>query len=251
MSAQQSMLRHNNQQLFSDHYLDALLPLSPDWQALAAAAAPARAEIARLLDAFTPSKSEAEVEQQLVRPILTLLGHTFAVQPALRTPDGTKRPDYLLYQDAAARDANANQTLTETLLAPGGLAVADAKYWDRPLDIALKGAGDPFTNKHPGFQIAFYIQHSGLAWGLLTNGRLWRLYGRDTAHKLDRFYEVDLPASRDYARGVGDTLKTQVYDALRHLAALVHAAYGLTPADLDLLWRTAPPRTPVGPDPAP
>ena len=35
----------------------------------------------------------------------------------------------------------------------------------------------------------------GIAWrGILTNGRLWRLYHKDTAHKQDRFYEVDLPS---------------------------------------------------------
>ena len=95
--------------------------------------------------------------------------------------------------------------------------------------------------------------HSGVTWGILTNGRLWRLYHRDTSHKLDRYYEVDLPAllasedpgaflyfyaffrraafdpgplalaallqaSRDYAAGVSETLKAQVYEALRHLA---------------------------------
>lgn len=109
------------------------------------------------------------------------------------------------------------------------------------------------TNKNPGFQISFYMQHAGTEWGILTNGRLWRLYHKDTAHKLDRFYEVDLhglatggdiqrflyfyaffhrPAfdehtlgvramlaeSVDYARSVGDSLKAQVYEALRHLA---------------------------------
>ena len=46
----------------------------------------------------------------------------------------------------------------------------------------------------PPYQIAFYMQHAGTEWGILTNGRLWRLYHKDTAHKLDRFYEVDLPA---------------------------------------------------------
>ncbi len=31
----------------------------------------------------------------------------------------------------------------------------------------------------------------------------------------------------------------------RRLAALVNGAYGLTPAEIDLLWRTAPPRMPI------
>jgi hypothetical protein len=65
----------------------------------------------------------------------------------------------------------------------------------RPLDQNLKRANvDPFTNKNPAYQIAFYIQHSGVEWGIVTNGRLWRLYHKDTAHKQDRFSEVDLPA---------------------------------------------------------
>jgi hypothetical protein len=68
-----------------------------------------------------------------------------------------------------------------------------------PFDKALTGAGaagagDIFNNKNPAYQIAFYVQHSGVAWGILTNGRLWRLVHKDTAHKLDRYYEVDLPA---------------------------------------------------------
>jgi hypothetical protein len=110
-----------------------------------------------------------------------------------------------------------------------------------------------FPNKNPGFQISFYMQHAGTEWGILTNERLWRLYHRDTVHKLDRFYEVDLHAlatgggveafpyfyaffhrsafdehplgvramleeSTEYARSVGDSLKGQVYEALRHLA---------------------------------
>jgi hypothetical protein len=87
---------------------------------------------------------------------------------------------------------------------------------------------------------------------MLTNGRLWQLYHKDTAHKQDRFYEVDLSALVDandaeaflyfyaffhraafepgpvslesllresaaYARGVGESLKSQVYDALKEL----------------------------------
>jgi hypothetical protein len=150
-------------------------------------------------------------------------------------------------------NANKIRTLDDDILRGRALAVGAAKYWERPLDVSLKGKGDPFSNKNPSYQIAFYVQHAGTEWGILTNGRLWRLYHRDTAHKLDRFYEVDLPAlarsgdtetflyfwaffrreafddgplglrammheSEEYARSVGDSLKGQVYDALRHLA---------------------------------
>ncbi len=271
---------HRNQQLFSDYYLNAILPQRPDWQALAGEAAPTLDAIRGIFDGYTPSNNEAQTERELVRPVLEALGHTFEVQAPLQTPDGTKRPDYVFYRDAAALNANKNATLNEANLRPGGFAVGDAKAWDRALDVALKDkekrpGSDPFSNKNPSYQIAFYVQHSGLEWGLLTNGRLWRLYHRESAHKLDRFYEVDLEAlvkggdaraflyfyaffrraafepqplgvaellraSTDYARGVGDTLKAQVYDALRHLAQgfLDYPANGLDsdPATLKAIY---------------
>ncbi|HEX5501120.1 MAG TPA: Eco57I restriction-modification methylase domain-containing protein [Thermomicrobiales bacterium] len=245
---------HHNQQLFSDYYLDVILPQRPDWRMLAAGVAPLMAQIAAVYARYEPSTNEAQLERDLVRPVLEALEHTFEVQAHLKTPDGTKVPDYVFYHDHAALVANKDKVLTDTLLQAGGLAVGDAKAWDRPLDVTLKTkSGDPFSNKNPSYQIAFYIQHSGLEWGILTNGRLWRLYHKDTAHKLDRFYEVDLPAllatndpdqfvyfaaffqraafdphplgvaallraSADYARGVSETLKAQVYEALRQLA---------------------------------
>ena len=248
--------RHRNQQLFSDYYLDTLLPQRGDWQMLSAAAEAAKAQIKAIFAGYVPSKSEAQTEHELVRPILAVLGHTFEVQTPLATPQGTKKPDYILYRDIGALNANKGAVLDEARLAAGGLAVGEAKYWDRPLDVTLQDAhraGDPFDNRNPSYQIAFYMLHSGVTWGLLTNGRLWRLYHRDTSHKLDRYYEVDLPAllasedpgafpyfygffrraafdpgplaltallqaSRDYAAGVSETLKAQVYEALRHLA---------------------------------
>jgi hypothetical protein len=93
-TAQPTGRPHRNQSLFSDHYLNATLPTRPDWRGLADEARPVLDEIAVLLESYTPSENEAQVEEELVRPVLRLLGHTFEVQPALATPEGTKRPDY-------------------------------------------------------------------------------------------------------------------------------------------------------------
>jgi len=249
-----SFAPHNNQQLFSDHYLDAILPQRPEWSTLVDGARPLMDAVRRIFESYTPSANEAQLENDLVRPLFLVLGHDFEVQPALKTPDGTKVPDYVFYVDAVARDANKNHILSDSLRRQGGIAVGDAKHWDRPLDLASRSKDeDLFNNKNPSYQIAFYVQHSGVDWGILTNGRLWRLYHRDTAHKLDLYYEVDLPyllengdsesflyfslffhrsafddqpvglrsmlrESQDYAFAVGDSLKSQVYDALWHIA---------------------------------
>ena len=171
---------HNNSQLFSDHYLDETLPQRQDWQDLLLEAAPIMNELTSLFQHYVPSDKEAQLEQDVIRPVLNMLGHTFEVQPSLATPDGTKVPDYVFYRDQDAVNANKGKRLDETLLQAGAFAVGDAKYWECPLDIAIKyKGGDPFTNKNPSYQIAFYIQHSGLDWGILTNGRKWRLYHRD------------------------------------------------------------------------
>lgn len=177
---------HNNQQLFADHYLNVTLPQRADWQLLQADAAAALAAITPIVTAFlrAPAQNEAQTEDDLIKPVLRILGHTAEVQAALKTPDGTKKPDYIFYRDQAALEANKSlKVLDERALAGRAFAVGDAKHWDRPLDRNRSGSGDPFTNKNPAYQIAFYMQHSGVEWGILTNGRLWRLYHKDTAHK--------------------------------------------------------------------
>ncbi len=243
-----------NQHLFSDHFLKENLPTRPQWQALREQAQPVMARIADLLSDFRRSSNEPQTERNLVRPVLELLGHTFDVQAPLATPDGNKKPDYVLYRDAESLRAKPEGVLTDELPDQGGIAVGDAKRWHRSLDTATRRrTGDAFSNKNPSFQIYYYMLHSGVTWGILTNGRQWRLYHRDTAHKLDHFYEVDLEElvgtgdvgrflyfyaffrrtafddgplslaailkeSADYARSVGESLQEQVYQALRHIA---------------------------------
>jgi len=47
----------------------------------------------------------------------------------------------------------------------------------------------------------------------------------------------------EYARALDpETLKLE-----RALSDLVNQAYGLTPAEIDLMWQTAPPRMPIFP----
>jgi type I restriction-modification system DNA methylase subunit len=248
--AQLLLKPHNNHQLFSDYYLDEILLYMSEWEALFEEAAAVQAQIAALLAKYKPSTKEAQVEEEFIKPVLRLLGHTFEVQASVKTADGTKAPDYVFYRDLDALNANKNKKLDDALAQEGAFAVGDAKYWDCPLDVASKQkSGDALSNKNPSYQIYFYVQQSGLAWGILTNGRLWRLYHTHTAHKLDHYYEVDLPAlltadvrqflyfyaffrrtafnqhplsvhtilqaSIDYAQGVGNSLNEQVYSALR------------------------------------
>lgn len=245
---------HNNRQLFSDYYLNKILPQRAGWDLLRDESAVVKQALAARFAAYAPSSNEAQTEDELVKPVLKALGHLFEVQPSLKVPGSTNKPDYVFYNDQDALNANKNRVLTDHLPHEGAYAVGDAKYWERPLDITTKDRNrDALSNKNPSYQIAFYMQHSGVEWGILTNGRLWRLYHKSSAHKLDRYYEIDLPAllassddadflyfyaffrkpafgkvglnlgeilkaSTEFARDIGESLKAQVYDALRHIA---------------------------------
>jgi hypothetical protein len=109
--------------LFSDHYLSILRNRS-DWQSLTDIADPIRVDVKAILDAYVPSSNEAQTEETLIKPVLRALGHTFEVQAHLKTPEGTKTPDYVFYTSLAALNTNKGQRLTD---ADRGLSLKAAR----------------------------------------------------------------------------------------------------------------------------
>ena len=246
-----------NQSLFSNYYLDSLIADQPQWADTPDIEADYVA-IKELFDAVVPNAehlNEAQTEEGFIRPLLRKLGHVFEVQPALHTAQGTKAPDYAFFSSAEVLNA-AQPHLRTNQFFNTALAVGDAKKWSRNLDRKAQDEGDPFNNQNPNYQIDFYLRGADKDWGILTNGRQWRLYHRQTSYRLDSFYEVDLAAllsenggldsfryfynlfrrdafipdpsgicfldhvlgeSQQYTVGVSDDLKNRVYDALRLL----------------------------------
>jgi hypothetical protein len=72
------------------------------------------------------------------------------------------------------------------------LFIGEAKRWGRPLDRKLKGEKDPFEVQNPSLQISRYLWLTGVKWGILTDGRYWRIFERESSKRLDVFYEIDL-----------------------------------------------------------
>ena len=129
-----------------------------------------------------------QTEERWIRPVLLQLGFTFQVQTAV--PDlagGSMRwPDYALFESDEARAAAEASAGTRAYFGDA-LAIADAKVWDSRLDRRSEAA-----SRNPNYQIDLYLRETDRQWGILTNGRLWRLYSRDTSYRLDSYYEVDL-----------------------------------------------------------
>ncbi|WP_291847491.1 Eco57I restriction-modification methylase domain-containing protein [Bradyrhizobium sp.] len=148
-----------------------------------------------LVTAFAKNANpnEAETERDVIYPVLSTLGWTdISVQPNLSTKGRKQVPDALLLADDKAK-AKAVAEPEQWKRFQHGLAVLEAKRWDRSLDRASKGdEGVPAT------QILQYlsridVQTSGrLRLGILTNGQVWRLYWQGALSVAEDFFEIDL-----------------------------------------------------------
>lgn len=247
---------HRNHYLFSDYYLNERLPSLPDWQnpsGLSTAIDKVKTIWISVRDTIDKTK-EPQTREQLINPVLKVLGHVYESEPSLPTNHGVKAPDYAIFPDTSSMKRAASKRGSIDYFKQA-IAVAEAKRYGRPLDQKSREGTDPFDNNNPGYQIDYYLRTTGLRWGILTDGRYWRLYNLDTSFKLNKYYEVDLASlvqqndeqafkyfylffrreaftgvenqesfldlvfreSVHYAQAVSDKLKRAVYDALETL----------------------------------
>ena len=186
---------HRNQYLFSDHYLNELLPQDPRWEQ----ALPEAEEFwTWIQDLYAREQgqladyNESQLEEHWFEPILEKLGHVFERQAGVPGLDaGVKHPDYVFFPDQATRQAAVSAQSTEGYTAEA-LAVGEVKRWDTPLGKKRRGGGPRFEDQNPSWQVDYYVRATDLDWGVLSNGRLWRLVHRDTSQRLSIYYEVDL-----------------------------------------------------------
>ena len=223
---------YRNTALFSDHYLADRLPQLPWFTDRRRTASRAAYDAIHAIyndlrpEEQLPGAPEEQVEDDLVRPILEALGHHYLLRPPT-TAGGTKNfPDYALFKNA--EDRNAARTEVSANDYSRAIALCEAKHWDRDLDRSGPAGRDYLTNANPSFQIVNYLIQTGRRWGILTNGRLWRLYCRDSPQPLERFYEVDLP--RLISQSGADAFFTYFYGFFS-AEALRPAAGGLAHVD--------------------
>jgi len=245
----------NNSSLFTDYYLAELLRDDPFFQKSKGEAKQAWKAIKTQYEkvkGLLPMANEAETEHRFIRPVLDIIGYKdlYSLQPPVPSPEGIRRPDFAFFASKDELEEAEKHLKGKPEYFAKAVAVGDAKQWERSLDKKIKGSKDPFTNQNPTYQIDFYLRVTDKTWGILANGRHWRLYHRDTSYRMDAFYEIDLPAmlreyddsflyfyaffckealtssfldraykeSQEYVAKLGDELKENVYEALRLLA---------------------------------
>ncbi len=182
-----------NKPLFSQHYLEHRLPDSGEWQEDVSVAFCRLESLYQQKKAILPTLNEAQTEAELIQPILEILGFSYIPQVSSRGKGRSERPDYALF----ARENDRYQAYAlqnnEKAFYRQVLAIAEAKYWQRSLsDVSKNDQRDIWKNSNPSFQITNYLTGTGVDWGILTNGREWRLYYRQASSTATEFYLVDL-----------------------------------------------------------
>jgi len=187
----------HNVGLFSDHFLSKRLPAeSPLWTSEKVTAQTALEKLSVQYKKFISTyktPNEAQTEDDFIRPVLSILGYSYIVQTPLKHKGKFNQPDYSLFGDEKTKkEAGSFKVKEQEAFYSKALAICDAKYWGRPLDIKLSDKKDTFTNINPSFQIVNYLVGANVDWGILTNGKLWRLHYQKASSRSSNFYEVDL-----------------------------------------------------------
>ena len=180
-------------QLFTDYFLTKGIQNSPEWAAqqpeFEAFQASVRQRYAAIEQFHSPN--ESDTEQEIIVPILKLLGwHDYLSQQG--TQGREEVPDYLLFADSEAKQ-QAAASPQPTANYDQALVVAESKRWGLSLDQRNQN-----TRKTPSGQLLSYLTTADIAsdgrmrWGLLTNGRVWRLYDHRSRPRHSRYFEVDL-----------------------------------------------------------
>jgi len=183
-----------NSNLFSGHYLDERVVERDEWDC-DEAAREAMDELRSLYDlegSLVEGYGEDALIDNWIDEVLDVLG--FGTQEEVTLPNGGGYVDELLFADSTARRDAASvylDTDDTTDLFERGIGLVEAKQWDADFTVRFSEQR-PYRNA--SHQIKHYLEHTteNIQWGVLTNGRKWRLYGTKD-YETQTYYEVDLP----------------------------------------------------------
>ena len=183
-----------NSELFSNYWLRRRLSLEPEWGEVRSEALKILESLRDLWKEQEPRVekygSEAPLEESFIQPVFKLLGWKLFYQAYI---DGRK-PDYALFLNDRAYGRALQHGRKSPLFWHDPSIVVDSKAWHVSLDKPQRTGS---RREYPPEQMEWYLDKTRLDWGILTNGRLWRLIPRKRPVGRPRFQtylEVDLPA---------------------------------------------------------
>ena len=185
--------------LFTEYFLTDGIRETAEWRDLVSSAGEFgsfRDGVRQRYEAVSRSgnPNEAVTEQEIVRPVLELLGWTdyLPQQGASRNED---IPDHLLFSDAESKErAGARGSARERYR--DAWVVEESKRFGLSLDARDSDGGNRSRTPHGqilGYLTTAEIESDGrIRWGILTNGGVWRLYDHLSRPRATGYFEVDL-----------------------------------------------------------
>ncbi|TCS63684.1 Eco57I restriction-modification methylase domain-containing protein [Varunaivibrio sulfuroxidans] len=204
--------------LFTKDFLVEGIRDTEAWKAVDDAALSAfKTNLTDIFKAFPTGEkpNESTTENDLIFPVLKALDWDhFLTQITAAKKGRSDVPDALLFKDAEAK-TTANSEAQSAKKFMHGLVVAENKAWQIPLDRKGKHGSDQdlvdLAQSAPSTQILRYLTvsevHSEgrILWGMLTNGRNWRIYYQKAKSRSEDFLDIDLPYILG-VEGIGDDL---------------------------------------------
>src|SRR5690606_25951713 len=167
--------------------------------------------------------NEAQTEEDIIEPVLGALGWNDRSSQANASARGRHDvPDFLLF-GSAQRKRLARAERNDARRYRHGLAIVEAKRWNRALD--RSEGSDPMDAGTPSSQMLRYLSRVEVAsdtavqWGILTNGRIWRLYWQKARSRSEEFLEFDLAALAGVAGTTGQLFAPSSADDVHFLRA--------------------------------
>lgn len=162
----------NNRALFSDYYLLERLREFPEWREDPKPAFTALRALYRATFERFAGKPVATLRTDLIEPALAALGFEPRSE---RTGASHESPDYHLYAPGSKDEL-------------GWLLVYP---WARSLDGKDEERDSDTPDENPGAIVVSLLETKTVPWVVVTNGRLWRLYARETHSRATNYYELD------------------------------------------------------------
>ncbi len=187
----------NNRALFSDYYLNERLPDHPAWEAEGRNRAfrAVRKTFAGARRRFA-GEDAATIRRDLIRPLLETLGfrvHVPAAGAGDRRDEAVKRPRNRT--PSPPRGEGRGETADFLLYTEGDeepAAFVLAYPWNRYLDGKDGKRDDERPEENPGAQVVTLLEAGAADWGIVTNGKTWRLYSSRAHSRATNTYEVNL-----------------------------------------------------------
>jgi hypothetical protein len=177
---------HDN--IFTEYYIKKYFPKSPEW--VKQEHIEAFNKIKKLYESEKESfisYNEAQLREHFFNKVFEILG--FAYEVSMVTPGSKKRyPDYGFFEDNEDRKKSRKDYGTfEGFIKTIG--IGEVKKWI--VDLDTSSTDEDNINRNPSAQIYNYLQLTNRRWGILSNGKVWRLYCSDKPRS--HYFEVNLP----------------------------------------------------------